>query len=95
MCRSKGSEHFPQCAGRGWAVVALTDMSWMGRNNRKHHKKENQLSLSLFRERKIESHANWAPPLGLGGGRRSESTLFQALAILAKPPLLSAASAGD
>lgn len=96
MCRSKGSEHFPQCAGRGWAVVALTAttcLGWAG-TTENTTKKKNQLSLSLFRERKIESHANWAP-LGLGGGRRSESTLFQALAILAKPPLLSAASAGD
>lgn len=52
MCRSKGSEHFPQCAGRGWAVVALTDMSWMGRNNRKHHKKEKStVTVSLQREK--------------------------------------------
>ena len=93
-CRTKGCEHFPQCSGRGWAVVALTDTSWMGRNNKKQYEKEST-SLPLFRERKDESHGNWAPPLGFGGGKGSESALFQALVILAKPSLLSAASARD
>lgn len=77
-----------------WAALALTDTSWMGKNNKKKYEKE-LTSLSLFRKRKNESHGNWAPPLEFGGGRGSASALFQALVILAKPPLLSAASAGD
>lgn len=65
----------------------------MGKNKKKQYEKQ-PTSPSLFKERKYGSHDNWAPPLDFKGGREPES-LFEALVILAKPPLLSAALAGD
>lgn len=91
MCRTKGSGHFPRCSGQ--RLLLQTHPGW-GRTTKKQYEKE-LTSLSLFRNRKNESHGNWAPPLEFGGGRGSASALFPALVILAKPPLLSAASAGD
>lgn len=66
---------------------------WDGRNNIKQYEKA-PTPLCLFKERKIGSHDNWTPLLHFRGGRGFES-LFEALVILEKPPLLSAASAGD
>lgn len=75
------------------AWVALTDISGMGKNNKKQYEK-GPTSQFLFKERKIRSHNNWPPPLDFRGEREPES-LFEALVILAKPSLLSVALAGD
>lgn len=91
MCRTKSSEHFLHALGRGCNGGSYRQ-GWDGRNNIKQYEKA-PTPLCLFKERRIGSHDNWTP-LDFRGGRGFES-LFEALVILEKPPLLSAASAGD